>query len=90
MAWRIEFDPRAKKEMAQLDKEVQRRIVRFLSERVLPLANPRMLGEALHGSKFGGLWKYRVGDYRIVCDIQDPVLKVLVVRIGHRREVYRI
>lgn len=89
MAWRIEFDPRAKKELAQLDKDEQRRIVRFLSERVLLLASPRLLGEALHGSKFGGLWKYRVGDYRVVCDIRDHELKILVVRIGHRKEVYR-
>lgn len=60
-----------------------------MQERVANLENPRSLGQALQGSEFGHYWRYRVGDYRIVCDIQDKKIVVLVLRIGHRREVYR-
>lgn len=66
-----------------------RRLTAFLRERVAPLENPRSLGEALTGSHLGQFWRYRVGDYRIVCDIQDRQVVVLVLKIGHRREVYR-
>jgi mRNA interferase RelE/StbE len=60
-----------------------------LFERVATLDDPRSIGEALKGSKLGDLWKYRVGDYRVISDIQDGALRVLVVRVGNRREVYR-
>ena len=66
-----------------------RRILSFLFERVSKLDDPRSIGEALKGSKLGDLWKYRVGDYRVISDIQDGALRVLVVRVGNRREVYR-
>ncbi|AWR87707.1 type II toxin-antitoxin system RelE family toxin [Meiothermus taiwanensis] len=89
MGYRIEFDPRAEKELAKLDREVARRIVRFLRERVALLDDPRSLGEALHGPELGRFWKYRVGDYRLICHIQDQRITVLVLRIGHRRDVYR-
>lgn len=89
MAWRIEFDPSADKELGKLDREVAQRILRFLAERVAGLDDPRSIGEALKGSKLGGLWKYRVGDYRIIADIQGEVLCVLVIRAGSWREVYR-
>ena len=87
MAWRIEFDEAAAKELAKLDRQVARRIVKFLRERVNE--DPRSVGEALKGSKLGAFWKYRVGDYRIVASIEDGALRVLVVRVGNRREVYR-
>lgn len=89
MGCRIEFDPRAEKELAKLDREVARRILRFLRERVAVLGDPRSLGEALHGPELGRFWKYRVGDYRLICIIQDQRITVVVLRIGHRRDVYR-
>ena len=89
MAWRIEFDPAAEKELRKLGGEPARRILRFLSDRVSRLDDPRSLGEALKGSKLGDFWKYRVGDYRVIADIQDGLLLILVVRIGNRRDVYR-
>ena len=89
MAWRIEFDPAAAKELAKLDKPVARRITAFLAERVAPLADPRTIGEALRGDELGRYWKYRVGDYRIVAEVFDGRLVIVVVRIGHRGEVYR-
>lgn len=88
MAWRIEFDERAKKELAALDKPVVRRIVGFLRQRVAELDDPRSLGEALKGARLGRYWKYRVGDWRIICEIQDRIITVQVLRIGHRRDVY--
>jgi mRNA interferase RelE/StbE len=89
MTWRIRFDPAAEKELKKLDRQDAVRILRFLSDRVAKLEDPRSIGEALKGAKLGSLWKYRVGDYRIIADIQDGELCVLVVRIGNRREVYR-
>ena len=88
MAWRIEFEESAKKELAKLDRQEARRIVRFLREQIEPAEDPRRVGKPLKGT-LAGLWRYRVGNYRIVARIQDDRLLVLVVRIGHRREVYR-
>ena len=89
MAWRIEFEDAALKELAKLDKPEARRILAFLRERVAVLDDPRSVGEALKGSKLGEFWKYRVGDYRIVAHIEDGALRVLVLKVGNRREVYR-
>ena len=89
MAWRIEFDPAAVDDLARFDRPVQQRIVKVLRERIAPLDDPRVLGEALRGNDLGRYWKYRIGDYRLICDIQDQVIRILVLRIGHRREVYR-
>ena len=89
MAWRIEFEDAALKELAKLDKPVARRILAFLRERVAALDDPRSVGEALKGSKLGEFWKYRVGDYRIITNIEDGVMRILVLKIGNRREVYR-
>ena len=89
MAWQIEFDPAAVKELAKLDKPTARRIVQFLRERVAPLSDPRSLGEALRGDELGSFWKYRLGDYRVVAEIVDRRVVIIVVRIGLRREVYR-
>ena len=63
--------------------------MKFLLERLANLENPRSLGEALQGRHLGEFWRYRVGDYRIVCKIQDDHLVILVIKVGHRREVYR-
>ena len=89
MAWQIEFDPAAVKELAKLDKPTARRIVQFLRGRVAPLSDPRSLGEALRGDELGSFWKYRLGDYRVVAEIVDRRVVIIVVRIGHRREVVR-
>jgi mRNA interferase RelE/StbE len=89
MAWSIDLDPRAKRELNRLDPQIARRINRFLFERIAPLENPRSIGDALKGTELGDLWKYRVGDYRIIASIEDKLVRILVVRIGNRREVYR-
>ena len=89
MAWRIELDDAAKKDLAKLDKPVAKRITAFIRERLAVLDDPRSIGDAFKGSRLGELWKYRVGDYRIIADIEDGALKILVVKIGNRREVYR-
>ena len=89
MAWTVELSETADRQLSKLDATYSKRILRFLHERVARLDDPRSLGEALHGSRFGEFWKYRVGDYRLVCSMEDDRLVVLVVRLGHRREVYR-
>ena len=85
--WKIELDSRAAKELRTLDRQHQQRIVRFLRERVAIADDPRSLGRPLKGQATG-LWRYRVGPFRILCTIEDERLVVLVIRIGHRREVY--
>ena len=89
MAWLIKIDDAAQKDLAKLDKQIAKRITTFLRERVAVLDDPRSIGEALKGSRLGDFWKYRVGDYRIVSNIEDGALRILVVKIGNRREVYR-
>ncbi len=89
MAWTIEVDEQAARQLAKLDKEVARRIRNFLRDRVATLDDPRSAGKALQGQRFGSLWRYRMGDYRIVCEIQDSRLVVLVVAVGNRRDIYR-
>jgi mRNA interferase RelE/StbE len=88
LAWTIEYAATAKKQLRKLDKLTARRIVDFMDVRVAPSDDPREFGKALKG-QLGSLWRYRVGDYRVLCDIQDGVLTVLVLQIGNRREVYR-
>ncbi|HMM54543.1 MAG TPA: type II toxin-antitoxin system RelE/ParE family toxin [Candidatus Desulfobacillus sp.] len=89
MAFEVEFDPEAVKDLKKLDRSVQQRVPGFLKQRVALLDNPRDIGEALAGAKLGNYWKYRVGDWRIICDIQDRRIVVRVLRIGNRREIYR-
>ena len=89
MAWAIEYGKDAEKEIAKLDGQIAQRIIKFMGNRVAKLDNPRSIGEALTGSTLGDYWKYRVGDYRIIAEIQDEKLIVQVVRVGNRREVYR-
>ena len=89
MTWTIELDPAVEKDLNKLDSQQAKRILRFLFERVAHLEDPRSIGEALRGSRFTTLWKYRVGDYRIISSIEDNVAQILVVKIGDRKEVYR-
>lgn len=88
LAWRVEFKQSAFRQLEKLDRQVQRRIVDFLNKRIARGAEPRQQGKALHGER-QGLWRYRVGDYRIICEIQDRRLVVLVLALAHRKEVYR-
>jgi mRNA interferase RelE/StbE len=87
--WTIEYDLAVRKTVVKLDPQTRRRLRTFLEVRIANLDNPRQSGQALQGSELGSFWRYRVGDYRIICDLQDQRLVVLVVEIGHRREVYR-
>ena len=88
MAWRIELSNSAEASLSRLDSTIQQRIGQFF-DRLVTHPNPRSLGKALTGP-LGVYWSYRVGVYRVLCDIHDNVLVVEVIRIGHRREVYRI
>jgi mRNA interferase RelE/StbE len=88
LTWGVEISERAADQIKRLDRTAQQRIVRFLNERIATDENPRRTGRTLQG-RHQGLWRYRVGDYRLVCQIQDDRLIVLVVHAGHRREVYR-
>lgn len=89
MIWTIEYHTLVQKEMRKINPEMRQRIRSFLHERLAALDDPRQTGAALQGSELGNFWRYRVGDYRIICDIQGHKLVVLVVEIGHRREIYR-
>jgi mRNA interferase RelE/StbE len=88
LAWTIDYADTARKQLLKLDKQTARRIVDFMDERIASVDDPRSTGKALSGP-LGGFWRYRVGEYRVICDVQDSVLRVLVVKIGNRREVYR-
>jgi mRNA interferase RelE/StbE len=85
--WTIEFDERAQRELAKLDRPIAKRIWRFLEDRIAPSDDPRAFGKPLQHN-LAGKWRYRVGDYRILCNIEDDNLIVLVVEIGHRSSIY--
>lgn len=85
--WTLRYSDKARHELQKIDKVAAVRIARFLKERLLASDNPRQHGIAMQG-RFRGYWRYRVGDYRIICDIQDDIVTVLVLVIGHRKNVY--
>jgi len=88
LAWRIEITRTAEKQITKLDRAAQESILHFLRERLAPVSDPRQWGKALPGEK-RGLWRCRVGDYRLICDIQDKRITILVLELGHRKDVYR-
>jgi len=88
LTWKIEIDKKALKKIAALDKPVQKRIVSFLKDKLAKIENPRAIGEALQG-QLKKFWKYRVGDYRLICSIEDKIVTVLVLCVDHRKEVYK-
>ncbi|MBF0143844.1 MAG: type II toxin-antitoxin system RelE/ParE family toxin [Magnetococcales bacterium] len=88
MGWTVEIGARAEKQLLKLDAATRTRILNYLAERLEGCKDPRHFGEALKGDKAGG-WRYRVGSYRLLCDIQDQRLILVVMAVGHRREVYR-
>ena len=87
MTWRVEFDNRARKELRKLDVATQDRILKWMRDNLSTDNDPRRMGSSLKG-RMKGLWRYRVNDYRIICQIQDDKVLILVVRIGHRRDIY--
>lgn len=89
MVWRIDLSETAQKQLAKLDRPVAQRIGSFLRERVAVLDDPRSVGEALKGSELGEFWKYRIGDWRLICKIRDQQILITVLSLGNRREVYR-
>lgn len=87
MTWRIEFDDRALRELRKLDVSAQRNILHYLRERLATDQDPRRFGAPLRRN-LAGLWKYRVGAYRVICRIEDERVTVLILRVGHRKDVY--
>lgn len=85
--WKIEWDSKALKEAKKLDRKARKKIVEYLEKRVLASQNPYQLGKPLKGNK-AGIWRYRVGDYRILCQIEDEVLIILIIAVGHRKDIY--
>ena len=89
MAWIIKYAESASKQLKKLDKQTALRILDYMDERVAVLDDPRALGKNLKGPKIGEYWRYRVGNIRVICNIIDEQLMVLVIEIGNRREIYR-
>ncbi len=88
MSWIIEYTKTAETQLRKLDRQVARRILDYLDEKIAPLENTRSRGKALVGP-LGELWRYRLGDYRVICEIQDAVMRILVVEAGHRGSIYK-
>ena len=87
MVWRIEISNTARKQLIKLDRPVQNEIIRYLRERLSTEEDPRRYGAPLR-KELAGRWKYRVGSYRLICEIQDEKVLVLVLMVGHRRKIY--
>lgn len=87
MAWTVKVSNYAEKQLRKLDKPVQKRLLDWLDDRIEGCKNPRHFGEPLRG-EMAGLWRYRIGGYRVVCEIQDQQLVILALAVGHRREIY--
>jgi mRNA interferase RelE/StbE len=86
MVWQIEFEKKADKQFGSLDFPIQKKIIRYLRERVAE--NPKLFGKELIGNK-SGLWRYRIEDYRVICKLQDDRLVILVIDVDHRKKIYR-
>jgi len=82
------FDPKAEKQFSKLDKPVQKRVLKWMESNIEGCENPRFFGKVLEG-EYENLWRYRVGKYRLIADIQDGVFKVLVVKVGKRGDIYQ-
>jgi mRNA interferase RelE/StbE len=88
LAWTIEYSDTARRQLRKLDKQSARRILDYVDQRIAPVEDVRSLGKALRGP-LGEFWRYRVGEYRIICEGLDNQLRILVVRIGARKDIYR-
>jgi mRNA interferase RelE/StbE len=89
LAWTLDFSKPALSSLKKMDRQTAARIVDFLEDRVSPLKNPRELGIAMVGKRYKDVWRYRIGDYRVLAEIKEDVVTILVVEIGRRREIYR-
>lgn len=89
MAWAIDYTDTALRQLRKLDKQTARRIVDFMDERIANRQDPRVAGNALTGPLLDAFWRYRVGDCRVICDIQDAQIRILVVEVGDRKDAYR-
>jgi len=87
LIWKIEFDDRARRELRKLAPEIQQKILRYLRMRIAEGGDPRAFGKPLR-QNLAGLWRYRVGDYRLICRLEDERVVVFVLQVGHRREIY--
>jgi len=87
MAWQVSFSPKSQKQLDKISSQARERILLYLYKKVQNMENPRQLGKPLSGD-MSGFWRYRVEDYRVICEIIDGELLVLVIKIGHRKEVY--
>lgn len=88
MFWQIEFTDIADKQLSKLDKPIKKRIINWLDERLTSCENPKLWGDSLVGD-LSGMWRYRIGDYRVICEINNSKLTVLIVELGHRRDIYK-
>jgi mRNA interferase RelE/StbE len=88
LVWTVDYTATAKAQLGKLDRQTAKRILDFMDQRVVAAPDPRRIGKALTGP-LGGLWRYRVGDCRVICDLQDGNLRVLVLQIGNRNQIYR-
>ena len=89
LVWIIKYTESSLRQLVRLDKPVAQRILDYMDERIAILVDPRAAGKNLVGPRMGSYWRYRIGDIRVICDVQDHALVILVVEVGHRREVYR-
>lgn len=88
MRWAIEYARSVEKDLRAIDRPARERIRTFLEQRVAPLDDPRSIGKCLKG-ELSEYWRYRIGDYRLICEIRDETIVVLVLRVGHCKEIYR-
>ena len=87
MAWIVKYTRAAEKQLARIDRTWQQRILDYMDDEIATLDDPRARGKALTG-EFGGFWRFRVGNYRVICSIDDAIRIILVAKIGHRRDIY--
>ena len=87
MKWKVEFSPDAKKELSRLDRYTQRLIGSWIDKHLANCENPRVTGKPLRAN-LAGYWRYRIGDYRMICKLEDDRVIIIVIKIGHRRDVY--
>jgi mRNA interferase RelE/StbE len=88
LGWKVEWDERAFKELEALDRQAQKNILKYLKKKIQSEDNPRRFGSPLHDD-LAGLWKYRIGDFRLICTIEEDKMVVLVLKAGHRKNVYK-
>jgi len=88
MKWKLEFSEKADKQLEKIDNSVRKIIVSWLLKNINDCDNPRKFGKALKGN-FTGQWRYTIGDYRVLCYINDKKLVVLAITVGHRSKIYK-